>query len=63
MELSLENIINRLGTSGEGTKREVLKMLKNATIDDLICFERDIRETINEMLQKGVDIVADIRRE
>ena len=30
MELSLENIINRLGTSGEGTKREVLKMLKNA---------------------------------
>lgn len=63
MELTIENIINRLSTSGEGTKREVLNALKNATLNDLVTLERSVSEEINKKLAKGDDVIGNIRRE
>lgn len=54
MELTLENIINELEKDGCGSKKAVLKMLENASIEDLWNLKYSVQKRINLlMLEKG----------
>lgn len=54
MELTLENLINELGKDGCGSKKTVLKMLENATIEDLWNLKYSVQKKINlKMLEES----------
>ena len=47
--MSLEDIINLLKISGKNTKRQVVDMLENATIEQLQELRKSITEKINKI--------------
>lgn len=50
MEITLENIISELEKEGVGSKKKVLKMLKNAGINELWDLKYSIQKKINLMI-------------
>lgn len=46
--MNYQELISLLETNGQGTKQQVLWMLKNATVEELI----DLRNSINEEIRK-----------
>ena len=53
MELTLNNIIELLGTEGIGSKRIVINKLKNASVSELSELLYSIQLKINEKLARG----------